>query len=105
MWMRQVPPGRTSSWTSGLVKSFGPHHWAICSGCVQVLKTRARGALKIRVMTSSRSSVGVASAKPLIAILLPLHRCLEIGQALFEIAAHHLVHVHEHVDDLEEIGD
>src|SRR5579859_8029527 len=61
MTMRQAPPGRTSSWQSGLVKPCGPHHWAMCVGSVQALKTRSRGASKMRVMTTSRSARLVSS--------------------------------------------
>src|SRR4051812_23612469 len=53
MWMRIAPPGRASSSQRGLVKWCGPHHWAMCSGSVQTLNTRARGASKTRVSTSS----------------------------------------------------
>src|SRR3712207_53607 len=56
MWMRIAPPGRGSSSHTGLVKYFGPHHWATCLGSIQALNTRSRGASTMRVMCSSRLS-------------------------------------------------
>src|SRR6202790_3583881 len=53
MSMRMSPPGRTSSSQTGLVKPRGPHHCAMCLGSVQALKTRPRGAPKIRARLSS----------------------------------------------------
>src|SRR5262245_48061564 len=43
-----------------LVKPRGPHQCTRCSGSVQALKTRLRGASKTRVMTSTRSAGSVA---------------------------------------------
>src|SRR5207249_7688434 len=68
---RKAPPGRTSISQKGVVKPCGPHQRARCSGSVQALKTRRRGASKTRVMTSSRSSVWVA-ALVLASTCLPL---------------------------------
>src|SRR5437667_8843163 len=56
MTIRSAPPGRTSISQTGFVKPFGPHHFATCTGSVQALNTSARGASKMRVMTTVRSA-------------------------------------------------
>src|SRR5207249_1600976 len=57
-WMnRQVPPGRTSIFSTVVVYLFGPHHRGISFGSVHAFQTSARGASKMYVVTSSRSDV------------------------------------------------
>src|SRR5271163_1615841 len=55
MWTRMAPPTWASNSQTGLVKPFGPHHWARCRGSVQILKTSSRGASRIRTKVSSRA--------------------------------------------------
>src|SRR5262245_61567 len=62
MVRRQVPPGRTSISWMVVVKPFGPHHCATCSGFVQASNTSVRGASKRRVSTTSRPAVERASS-------------------------------------------
>src|SRR5216684_3470743 len=62
MTIRSAPPGLRSTSQTGLVKVFGPHHFASCFGSVHALKTSSRGALKTRVMVSSRSANGAVRA-------------------------------------------
>src|SRR5712675_2248532 len=63
MTILSAPPGLSSTSQTGLVKPFGPHHSASCFGSVHALNTVSRGALKTRVMISSRSAnVFVSSA-------------------------------------------
>src|SRR5712691_9834410 len=56
MTILNAPPGLRSTSQSGLVKVFGPHHFASSFGSVHALNTTLRGALKMRVMVSSRSA-------------------------------------------------
>src|SRR6266513_1468589 len=53
--MRMAPPGRASTSQTGAVKPCGPHHCATRFGSVHAANTRVRGALNVRVSTSSRS--------------------------------------------------
>src|SRR5260221_11199806 len=55
MTIRRAPPGRTSISQTRFVKPLGPHHCATCTGSVHALNTSARGASKMRVMTTVRS--------------------------------------------------
>src|SRR3954470_14580881 len=86
-------------WTRsrGVSKCAGPYHAATSSGSVHALKTRSRGASKMRVIRTSRSAVGtgvgsvillsfaaqvrVEAVHPglpcLLARLHPLHRLIE----------------------------
>src|SRR5207237_8190345 len=49
-WMnRQVPPGRTSIFSTVVVYLFGPHHRGISFGSVHAFQTSARGASKMYV--------------------------------------------------------
>src|SRR5688572_72315 len=77
MRRNQAPPGRTSISQATRVKPFGPHQRARCSGCVQALNTRVRGASKTRLMTSSNAGER-AAALVVAAILVP--RRLQLAQ-------------------------
>src|ERR1700686_10325 len=61
MQLRQEPPGRRSNLHDGRVKPRGPYQWSRCSGSVQALKTRLRGASKVRSISSTRSADSVAA--------------------------------------------
>src|SRR5690348_6613907 len=61
MSMRMAPPGLASASQTGFVKPCGPHHRASWAGSVHALKTRSRGASKVRVRTSFRSVGAVAA--------------------------------------------
>src|SRR5258708_15962091 len=67
-----------------LVKPFGPHQRTRCSGSVQALKTKSRGASKTRVMTSSRFSASVAIAAALFLVSIFLLLRLQFAQVLVE---------------------
>src|SRR5436189_160368 len=57
-WMnRQVPPGRTSIFSTVVVYLLGPHHRGISFGSVHAFQTSSLGASKMYVVTSSRSGV------------------------------------------------
>src|SRR5688572_4224936 len=56
----QAPPGRRSIRTAEALKSFGPSQRTRCSGWVQALNTRLRGASNWRVITSSDPASRVA---------------------------------------------
>src|SRR5947207_11381599 len=57
-WMnRQVPPGRTSIFSTVVVYLLGPHHRGISFGSVHAFQTSSLGASKMYVVTSSRSDV------------------------------------------------
>src|SRR6266581_2305458 len=60
MTKRQTPPGFTSILWVVVVKPFGPHHSAICSGSVHTFHTSPRGASKTRVPRISRSPTSAA---------------------------------------------
>src|ERR1022692_1788057 len=47
---RHLPPSRTSYWSTVMVRSRGPSHWASSSGSVCARNTRSRGASNSRVM-------------------------------------------------------
>src|SRR6185437_9256262 len=57
MTKRQIPPGRRSKLMVVVVKPFGPHHCARCSGSVQAAKTRSRGASNSRMPMIERGSL------------------------------------------------
>src|SRR6202790_1004115 len=61
MQLRKAPPGRRSNLHDGRVKPRGPYQWTRCSGSVQALKTRLRGASKMRSISSTRSADSVAA--------------------------------------------
>src|SRR5476649_611514 len=56
---RSAPPGRTSAAASGVVKPCGPHHAARWLASVNAAKTSSRGALSVRVITTSRICASV----------------------------------------------
>src|SRR6266571_3434705 len=60
MTKRHTPPGFTSMMYVVVVKPFGPHHFAMCSGSVHTFHTRSRGASKMRTAAISRSPTSVA---------------------------------------------
>ena len=64
MWAYQLPPSRKSIRASGIVKPFGADHICRCAGVLHISKTRARGASKIRTISSC-----VAAAPPACALL------------------------------------
>src|SRR5262249_17508278 len=76
-------PTRTSISQWKMVKPFGPHQRATCSGRVHALNTRARGASMTRVMTSSRCCMSVSTATSLLLALQLLQVVLEPVEALF----------------------
>src|SRR5687767_6954808 len=53
MTARHLPPGRRSPSLTGIVNPFGADHWSMSS--VHAFHTSSRGALNVRLMTSSRS--------------------------------------------------
>src|SRR5712671_3632075 len=55
MTKRQTPSASTSILWVVVVKPFGPHHLAMCSGSVHSFHTSSRGASKTRVPRISRS--------------------------------------------------
>src|SRR6185437_4070401 len=57
MTKRQIPPGRRSKLMVVVVKPFGPHHCARCSGSVQAANTRSRGASNSRKPMIERGSL------------------------------------------------
>src|SRR5882672_2556221 len=61
MTKRHTPPGFTSILWVVVVKPFGPHHCAMCSGSVHSLHTRSRGASKTRTAAISRSPTSVGA--------------------------------------------
>src|SRR5690349_20792755 len=68
-----------------MVKPRGPHQRTRCSGSIQTLKTRSRGAAKMRVSSSTRSAGGVAGLFPVLAatgLLLGLQRAQIVAQAI-----------------------
>src|ERR1700680_3802942 len=72
MSMRIRPPGCTSSSQTGLVKPRGPHHRAMCLASVQALKTKLRGAPRMRVRMSSCLAWPAAELLAVSAMLLLL---------------------------------
>src|SRR5215510_11014334 len=58
------------------VNPCGPSQWTTCAGSVQALKTRRRGASKMRVITSTRS----ASMAALLAAAMVVLLSLQLGQ-------------------------
>src|ERR1700744_6492362 len=58
MWKRYAPPTWVSASREIISTPCGHHHFLICSGSVQALKTRGQGALKIRLITSRWSDDG-----------------------------------------------
>src|SRR5262245_29248457 len=89
MRRHHVPPGRTSILLASVVKPCGPHHRTRCSGWVEALKTRGRGASKTRVTTSSRSAVTTSSRSvDAVAVLvlgaIGLVRLLKVAQIVLE---------------------
>src|SRR3982074_2421549 len=60
MTIMLAPPGRTSVSALCLVQGLGANHCLISSGSVHALYTFSRGALMMRVSTSSRSAVMAA---------------------------------------------
>src|ERR1700757_84017 len=73
-----APPGRTSIRPEIGVKPRGPHQRARCSGLVHILKTRWRGASKIRVMTSSRTTERAGASAAIAIFPLPALQLAEI---------------------------
>src|SRR5258708_12611071 len=71
MTKRHTPPAFTSILWVVVVKPFGPHHLAMCSGSVHSFHTSSRGASKTRVPRISRSPT-TAPFLLSAAILLPL---------------------------------
>src|SRR5437773_6206216 len=69
--MNMGPPGRASNSAIGFPTIFGPHHFWMCSGCVNTSNTRSRGASKTRSTTSS--FVGTSTTLSLAAMSLLLH--------------------------------
>src|SRR5690349_9477235 len=90
MTKRHVPPGVTDISSVVVLKPRGPHHCTICLGSVHAAKTISRGAWRRRLWMISRSAVLLV-----LSMLLSLCGGLHIGEAFFEILAHHLVHAHE----------
>src|SRR5918995_7039490 len=82
MQHRQAPPGwwAPSQWV--IVKPRGADHRTRCSRSVHALKTRLKGASKMRVMTSSRSAVPAAALAFFAAMSLPLH--LQLAQIILQ---------------------
>src|ERR1700676_92177 len=72
MSMRIRPPGCTSSSQTGLAKPRGPHHRAMCLASVQALKTKLRGAPRMRVRMSSCLAWPAAELLAVSAMLLLL---------------------------------
>src|SRR5712671_2065118 len=60
MTKRQTPSAFTSILWVVVVKPFGPHHLAMCSGSVHSFHTSSRGASKTRVPQISRSPTSAA---------------------------------------------
>src|SRR5215467_15721426 len=86
---RHVPPGCASCSKCVAVKPRGPIHCLACDGSVHTFQTSARGASKMRVMTSTRSSgsmtaagAGALALAVLAAMLLLLG--LQLSQVLIE---------------------
>src|ERR1041385_1449374 len=88
MSKRQRPPTRTSISCVVDVNPFGQNHSVRCSFSVHALKTSARGALKTRERTISRSRDHVASAFPamtLLLLLLALGLVFLVPDELFQV--------------------
>src|ERR1700732_1343833 len=116
MTILSAPPGLRSISQTGLVKVFGPHHFASCFGSVHALNTSSRGALKTRVMVSSRSANVFLSALLVTGcsywgyflrarffsfvrrLLFSEH--LQVGEAGLEVLADHAVHIEKDVHNL-----
>src|SRR3984957_4509937 len=81
MQQRNAPPGRMSMSQCVVTKPCGPHQRATCSGSVHALNTRVLGASMMRVTTSSRSAVLVATLLPAPMALLLL---LQFAQMVFQ---------------------
>src|SRR5258708_13534308 len=60
MTKRHTPPAFTSILWVVVMKPFGPHHLAMCSGSVHSFHTSSRGASKTRVPRISRSPTSAA---------------------------------------------
>src|SRR5215212_9873126 len=104
--MSQRPPGRASISQTGLVKWCGPHHCAICTESVHARQTRSRGASSTRVKVTSRvilSASVMTSPTNAGECRLFLGGGFQLGEAGLEVAADHLIHVEEHMDDLGEV--
>src|SRR6187455_359378 len=85
MQNRYDPPTRKSCWQCGSVKSFGPHQRTTCSGFVHASNTSPRGALKTRVIVSTRSAGGAVDVVAMATIAsVPLLR-LVLRQVRFEL--------------------
>src|ERR1700734_4110285 len=82
MSMRMSPPTRTSHSQRGLVNPRGPHQRATCSGSVHALKTRLRGAPKMRVKRSSCGACPVAELFVVSAMFLLLVLGLHFGEVI-----------------------
>src|SRR6267142_4691544 len=78
MTKRHPPPAFTSILWVVVVKPFGPHHSAMCSGSVHTFHTSSRGASKTRVPRISRSPT---SAAFLLSAAM-LHLGDQVGEAL-----------------------
>src|SRR3982074_1047404 len=70
MTIMLAPPGRTSVSALCLVQGLGANHCLISSGSVHALYTFSRGALMMRVSTSSRSAV-VAALSAVVMLFSP----------------------------------
>src|SRR5580698_8375257 len=82
MSMRMSPPGRASHSHIGLVKPRGPHHCATCLTSVHVLKTRLRGAPKMRARISSCLACPAAELLP--ASAMPLLLGFHLSQIVLQ---------------------
>src|SRR5487761_956355 len=87
MTKRQMPPGRNSNAWVVVVKPFGPHHCAKCSGLENAENTSARGASKVRTKIIERASIAsrlsLFAATPLLLALQFLQIRVEPVEALF----------------------
>src|SRR5437773_8080639 len=70
--MNMGPPGRASNSAIGFPTIFGPHHFWLCSGCVNTSNTRSRGASKTRSTTSSFVGTSTTLSPAAMALLLHL---------------------------------
>src|SRR5579862_3216365 len=84
MSMRMSPPTRTSHSQTGLVNPRGPHQRATCWGSVHALKTRLRGAPKMRVRRNSCGACPAAELFAVSAMLLLLVLGLHFGDVVMK---------------------
>src|ERR1700732_1551200 len=83
MTNRQMPPGRMSKRDVVVVKPFGPHHCARCSGLVHTEKTNSRGASNSRMPMIERGSV--SKSRLFLAAMFLVPGVRRLGLQLFQV--------------------